>query len=99
MNIRCDMRDDGQPLLHLKAENDSDEETLERLRRELDHALDSARIAGTASDWGACGSFRKSGTQERRGALASITVGLLLGVHPSDMGHIKEGIRAIRASR
>jgi len=98
MNISVDRREDGEPLLSLEAENDSDEEALERLNDQLQDALDSARIAGLAGDYNACGSLRGPGMPGRPGRMRAITVSLLLGVHPLDIGHIRDAMRRIEAN-
>jgi hypothetical protein len=49
-----------------------------------------------AGDWrNACGSLREPGTRTRRGKLTHVTVGLLLGVHPNDIGFVREGIKRL----
>ena len=90
MIIKCVEREDGMPLLHLLAENVSDQQALMRLRLELDHALDSARMVNLAGTCYACGS-----SSDNKGMVDKLSINLLLGVHPSDLSHIKHGIKSI----
>ena len=90
MKIFCSERDDGMPLLHLDAENHSDKDVLERLNQEIQHALDTARMTSLAGNFNACGSLRDCDHR-----LTNLTVDLLLGVHPNDVGYIRRGMHGI----
>jgi hypothetical protein len=86
MKMLIDNRDDGAPQLHLEAETDSDKDALERLNVEIQSALKAARKAKVAGDFNACGSVRDPDHR-----MDSMSIGLLLGVHPCDLPLLRDG--------
>ncbi len=85
MQITVTSREDGVPILNLKAESIQDSGRLEKIKDDIEDAWYTGKMNRKSGYWfNSCGSLR-----DGNGKLIDISLNLLLGVHPSDYPEIK----------